>query len=149
MILVLAWSLCFLTHSWTMMENNQTYFKNLAMLSLHWPLFIILHESDKSFLLHSFTFSRRCFVKKIFLKISEYSQGTCVWVLRFNKISGHQTCVFIKKSIQHKCFLENVAKLLRASILKNICDQLLLFKGCWGMTTRTSFVIHMRRYRTF
>ena len=32
-----------------------------------------------------------------------------------------QTCNFIKKRPQHRCFPLNIAKFLRAPILKNIC----------------------------
>ena len=35
-------------------------------------------------------------------------------------------CNFIKKRLQHRCFPVNVAKFLRTSILKNICERLLL-----------------------
>ena len=33
---------------------------------------------------------------------------------------------FIKKKLEHSCFAVNIAKLLRAPILKNICERLLL-----------------------
>ena len=32
----------------------------------------------------------------------------------------------IKKRLQHRCFLENIAKFLRTSLLENICERLLL-----------------------
>ena len=35
-------------------------------------------------------------------------------------------CNFIKKRLQNKCFLVKLAKVLRTSIFKNICEQLLL-----------------------
>ena len=34
---------------------------------------------------------------------------------------------FIKKRLQHKCFLVNIAKFLSTPILKNICERLLLY----------------------
>ena len=37
-----------------------------------------------------------------------------------------QTCNFIKKSLQHRRFPVKFAKFLRALILKNICERLLL-----------------------
>ena len=37
-------------------------------------------------------------------------------------------CNFIKMRFQHRCFFVNIAKLLRTTILKNICQQLLLKK---------------------
>ena len=44
----------------------------------------------------------RCSVKKMFLKILQYSQ----------------TCNFMKKRLYHRCFLVNVAKFLKIIILK-------------------------------
>ena len=43
-------------------------------------------------------------------------------------ILKENTCVgvFIKKRLQHRCFPVKIAKFLRTSILKNICDRLLL-----------------------
>ena len=40
-----------------------------------------------------------------------------------------KACNFIKKRIQHRCFLEKFAKFLRTSILKNICEWLLASLG--------------------
>ena len=42
------------------------------------------------------------------------------------KKSRPQICNFIKKRLQRRCFPVNIAKLLRTSILKNICERLLL-----------------------
>ena len=38
----------------------------------------------------------------------------------FNKVAGLKACSFIKKRLQHRCFPVNIAKFLRAPILKNI-----------------------------
>ena len=58
--------------------------------------------------------------KKLILKISPYSQeNTCVGV-SFNKVS-----FLIKKRLQHRCLPVNIANLLRAPILKKICERLL------------------------
>ena len=47
--------------------------------------------------------------------------------------SQENTCGgFIKKKIQHKSFLANIAKLLRTLILKNICERLLLAIKYWA-----------------
>ena len=64
--------------------------------------------------------------KKLFLKISKYSQeNTCVIVF-FNKNVGLQACNFIKKRLQHRSFHKNTATFLRTAILKNICERMLL-----------------------
>ena len=70
---------------------------------------------------------RRCSVKNVFLKISQYSKkNTCVGVF-FNKVAGLKTCNFIKKRLQHSCFPVIIAKFLRTSISKNNSERLLLF----------------------
>ena len=70
---------------------------------------------------------RRCSVKKVFLKISQISQeNTCIGVC-FNNVAGLQACKFIKKILQHWCFLMKFAKFLRTPTLKNNCERLLLF----------------------
>ena len=52
--------------------------------------------------------------KKLLLKISQDSEE--------NTFVG----VFINERLQHRCFPVNIANFLRAPILKNICEQLLL-----------------------
>ena len=44
----------------------------------------------------------------------------------FNKVATLKACYIIKKRLQHRCFPVNIAKFLRTSILKNICEQLRL-----------------------
>ena len=44
----------------------------------------------------------------------------------FNKAASFQTSNFIKKRLQHRCFTLNIAKFLRAAILKNIYKRLFL-----------------------
>ena len=52
-------------------------------------------------------------LKKLFLKISQYSQeNTCVLKL-----------IFIKKRLQQRCFLVNITKFLRTPFLKNTCKR--------------------------
>ena len=65
---------------------------------------------------------RRCSVTKVFLKMSHVSQeNTCD-----GEIVNLQAWNFIKKELKHRCFLVKFAKLLKTSILKNICERLLL-----------------------
>ena len=69
---------------------------------------------------------QRCSVKKVFLKISQYSQENTVLEFLFNKVAGLQGCNFIEKKFHHRCFQVRFAKFLKTPILKNICKQLLL-----------------------
>ena len=43
-----------------------------------------------------------------------------------NKFTGLQAGIFITKRVQHSCFAVNIAKFLKESILKDICERLLL-----------------------
>ena len=65
-------------------------------------------------------------MKKLSLKISQYSQeNTCVGV-SFNKLAGPQADNFIKKRLQYRCFPLNITKFFRTLILKSICERLFL-----------------------
>ena len=44
----------------------------------------------------------------------------------FSKFADLKTWNFIKKRLQHRCFLVNIAKILRTIVFKNICQRLLL-----------------------
>ena len=68
---------------------------------------------------------RRCCIRKLFLKILQYTQETPVLESTFKKFTDLQTCNFIKKRPQHRCFPVNIAKFLILPILKNICKRLL------------------------
>ena len=54
---------------------------------------------------------------------------TSVLQFLYDKVAGLKTCIFIKKTLQQKCFPVNIAKFLKAPILKNICERLLLLKN--------------------
>ena len=66
---------------------------------------IIIH-GQKSLSLKAAVY--RCFSKYVFFRILQYLQE--------NTCGG-----FIKKRMQHRCFLANTAKLLTTPFLKNIC----------------------------
>ena len=69
------------------------------------------------------------FYKKSFLKIFAIFPWKCLcWSLFFDKVPRLKACNFIKNRLQQRCFPVNIAKFLRASILKNACERLLLRK---------------------
>ena len=74
---------------------------------------IIIHD-QKALSLNFKSTVCRCFSKQVFLKILQYSQE--------NTYGG-----FIKKRIQHRYFLVNIAKFRIIPILKNICKWLPLY----------------------
>ena len=64
--------------------------------------------------------------KKLLLKIRNFLKKTTVLESLFNKVAGLQPCRFTEKRLQHRCFPVHIANFLRTSILKNICERLLL-----------------------
>ena len=71
---------------------------------------------------------QRCSVKKDFLKnFANFTEKHPCWSLFLIKF---QASNFIKMRLQPRCFLEKFAKFVRKPILKNICEQLLLHRGC-------------------
>ena len=62
--------------------------------------------------------------KSGFEKFRKIYRKTPVLESLFNKGAGIQACNFIKKRLQQKCFPVNIAKFLKISILKNMCDRL-------------------------
>ena len=58
--------------------------------------------------------------------MSQYSLETPVLESLFNKFAGLQARNFITKRLQRRFFPVNIAKLSEASILKDICERLLL-----------------------
>ena len=52
-------------------------------------------------------------MKKVSLKISQYSQENTCFGIFFNKVAGPQACNFIKKKIQQSFFPVIIAKFLK------------------------------------
>ena len=69
---------------------------------------------------------RRRSLKKGVLKFRKFHRKTPVLESLFSKVAGLRACNFIKKRLQQRCFPVKFAKFLRTTILKNICEQLLL-----------------------
>ena len=59
-------------------------------------------------------------------KFRNIHKKTPVFESLFNKVTGFQVSNIITKRLQHRNFPVNIAKFLRTTILKNICEQLLL-----------------------
>ena len=94
-------------------------------------LFKIMTQKDFNFLKIIFSESfggshKRCSIKKLFLKILQYSLKTSVLESLFNKVTGLHPCNLTKKRLLHSCFPVNIVKFLRTPILKKICKQLFM-----------------------
>ena len=66
------------------------------------------------------------FKKRCPLKLRNIFRKTPLLGSLFNKVVGLQDCKFIKKRLQHRCFVRNLRKFSRTPFLKNICERLLL-----------------------
>ena len=64
--------------------------------------------------------------KKLFSKISNINRKRPVVEYLFNKFMGLQAGNVITKRLQHRYFPVNIAKFLKTSILKDICERRLL-----------------------
>ena len=87
-----------------------------------------LYQMNHRVLLGLFRSShRRCSVKKgVLKKFGNFPGKHLCWSLFLIKLQAW-ACNFIKKRLQRWCFPVKFAEFLRTSILKNICERLLLF----------------------
>ena len=78
-------------------------------------------------------YNEQVFYKNAVLKIfAKYTKKRLCWTLFLNKNAGLQYWNFIKKRLQHRCFPVNIAKFLRTSILRNICERLFERFATWA-----------------
>ena len=90
-------------------------------------------------------YNKYVFYKKTVLKnFSIFTGKRLCWSLFFNKIAGYQSCNYIKKRLQHKCFSVNIANFLRTSFLTNICERMLERFPTWTYFWRRYF----NKYKT-
>ena len=53
------------------------------------------------------------------------------WSVFFNENASIQSCNFIKRRLQHRCFPMNIATFFRTPVLKKICEQLFKHFPTW------------------
>ena len=105
--------------------------ENKAMAQEIWKISILSRKTSKEFY-HQIKISEKYNEQKVFYKkivlnnFAIFTEKHLCWYLFFNKNAGLQAWNFIKKRLQHRCFLVNIAKFLRTAIFKNICERLLL-----------------------
>ena len=69
--------------------------------------------------------NKKCSIKKAVLEnLAIFTGKDLRQSLFFHKNAGLQVCNFIEKRLLHRCFPVNIAKFLRTSIFKNICERL-------------------------
>ena len=86
--------------------------------------------------------------KKVFLKISQNSQGNTCAKVSFSiklqaKLAGLRPATLLKKRLWRRCFPVNFAKFLRTPFLHNTSQWLLLDKESW----KVSFLKGSRKKR--
>ena len=124
----------------------------------HHPLFILRWNKQKqsfanvlqnsiSVGVSSEAVARGCFSKKVFLKISQYSQkNTCVRV-SFSQAKAYN---FNKRRLLHRCFPVNIAKFLGAALFREHLWWLLLYLFNKVASLKSSNVIKKRlQHRCF
>ena len=72
------------------------------------------------------------FKKRYSLKLRNIFRKTLVLGSFFKKVVGLHNCKYIKKRLQHRCFLRNLRKILRTHFLKNICKTSASLSGFLG-----------------
>ena len=91
---------------------------NRFHILIYFYLFSVLYWDQKK--PQEVFFKQRCSLKLRDI----YACFTPVLRSLSNKVVGSQACKYIKKRLQHWCFLWNLQKILRTSFLKNICERL-------------------------
>ena len=72
------------------------------------------------------------FKKRCSLKLRNIFRKTLLLGSLFKKVVGLQNCKYIKKRLQHRCFVRNLRKFLRTHFLKNICKTSASLSGFLG-----------------
>ena len=95
-----------------------------------WPNFTVVNNNSKISNIYHYikawkSIMNRCSIKKLFLKISQYSQeSACVGVSSLMKMQTFSPAALFKKRLRHRCFPVNYAKFLRIPVLENISQRL-------------------------
>ena len=75
--------------------------------------------------------SPKLFCKKAVLKnFAIFTGKHLCWCLFLIKLQDFRPVTFIKNRLQHRCFTVNIAKFSRTSILKNICERIVVAFEC-------------------
>ena len=98
------------------------------------PIYCILQKRSSIREMTNICFRRWCtveeFRKKVFLEISQNSQGsTCARLSFFNKVAILRPATLLKKRVWHRCFPVNFVKYLRTPFFEEHLWWLLLMFG--------------------
>ena len=120
---------------------------------------LVKYSSKISIIYHQIKSERhneQVFYKKaVFQNFAIFAEKLLYWGLFLNENTGLQSWNFIKKWLQHKWFPANIAKFLRTTALKNICERLFEHFATWANNITSSrkwrrhFSSARRKKRTF
>ena len=85
--------------------------------------------------------------KSCFAQFRKFHWKTTVIESLFNKVADLQACNFTKKRLQHRCFPVKFVKFFRTTILKNICERLLLAGELWNYKTSSTWKLPLPRFK--
>ena len=85
--------------------------------------------------------------KSCFVRFGKFHRKTTVIESLFNKVADLQACNFTKKRLQHRCFPVKFVKFFRTTILKNICERLLLAGELWNYKTSSTWKLPLPRFK--
>ena len=79
---------------------------------------------------------RVALLKRLLLRILQYSQEKNCVGISFNKVAGLDACNIIKKRLKNKCFFVNIAKFLRAvfseAVVRKNFEKFIEKYLCWS-----------------
>ena len=122
-------------------SNGQTANSFLTDLSFLKPVIAICILDIQIPLKTSKAVSRRCPIKKIFLKsFSKFTGKNLCWSLLFNKVANLRPATLLKKRLWQRYFLVRYVKFLRTPFWQNTSGRLLLKHLC--MTASSNLIHH-------
>ena len=79
---------------------------------------------------------RVALLKRLLLRILQYSQEKNCVGISFNKVAGLDACNIIKKRLKNKCFFVNIAKFLRTvfseAVVRKNFEKFIEKYLCWS-----------------
>ena len=123
---ILVWK-----QSWTPDYNTRIMKEKKTIAQEIWTASILYGKTSKEFYRH-IKFRKKynkqnVFIKKAVLKnFAIFTGKQLFWSLFFNKNASLQSCNFIKKETTTQVFSCEYCKIFKNTILKNICERLLL-----------------------
>ena len=102
------------------LRSSFCYVPNFAIVKYNSKISLIYHQIKVSKSYNEQVFNKTAVLKNF----AKFLEKHLRWSLFLSKNGGLQSWNFIKKRLQHRFLLVNIAKFLRTPVLENICEQL-------------------------